>query len=180
MSIYPSISTPPTYLYIPTYLPTYISINESIYLSMLLSAWSFTICPSFLPCLPFIHFIHKFIHLLFTLFIYYFQNKTKLAERKHYNGTHGWDNSLMSMKPIFLASGPNFKRNVRFGPIRNVDIYPLMCELMGIPPGPTNGSLERVIDFLVPFQVNGARSVDVQWILLLLVPVVLTYAHVSI
>ena len=74
----------------------------------------------------------------------------------------------MSMKPIFLASGPNFKKNVRFGPIRNVDIYPLMCELMGIPTGPTNGSLERVIDFLVPFHVNAAPPVHIELCLVFL------------
>ena len=49
MSIYPSISTHlPTSTYLPTYLPTYQSMNQWINLSMLLSAWSFTICPSFL------------------------------------------------------------------------------------------------------------------------------------
>ena len=80
----------------------------------------------------------------------------------------------MSMKSIFLASGPNFKKNVRFGPIRNVDIYPLMCELMGIPPGPTNGSLERVIEFVVEGStpvtggVNSENSICIALIGLLL------------
>ncbi|XP_041369889.1 bis(5'-adenosyl)-triphosphatase enpp4-like [Gigantopelta aegis] len=91
-------------------------------------------------------------------------HSASLSRAKHYHGTHGWDNSLMSMKPIFVASGPNFKKNTRFGPIRNVDIYPLMCELMGIPPGPTNGSLDSVIDFLVPSHQLTDPTVHVPWI----------------
>ena len=79
----------------------------------------------------------------------------------------------MSMKPFLVASGPNFKKNARFGPIESVDVFPLICELMGIPQGPTNGSLDRVIDFLVPFQVNAARTVQMQWFLFLLAPIVM-------
>lgn len=67
-----------------------------------------------------------------------FQNKSgPWVNRK---GNHGYDNRLMTMKPIFLAQGPDI-RQARLPPFRSVDIYPLMCELLGVTPAPNNGSL---------------------------------------
>ncbi|XP_071090692.1 glycerophosphocholine cholinephosphodiesterase ENPP6-like [Haliotis cracherodii] len=74
-------------------------------------------------------------------------NKTKQAT-KTTKATHGYDNALMSMKPIFLAKGPNFKTNFASDPIQNVDIYPLVCKLLNIEPAPNNGSLDRVNVFI--------------------------------
>ncbi|XP_046545241.1 glycerophosphocholine choline phosphodiesterase ENPP6-like [Haliotis rubra] len=73
--------------------------------------------------------------------------KDKVA-RSTLKATHGYDNRLMSMKPIFLARGPNFKTNFRSDPIKNVDIYPLVCKLLKIEPAPNNGSLARVNAFI--------------------------------
>ncbi|KAK3089043.1 hypothetical protein FSP39_000369 [Pinctada imbricata] len=69
-------------------------------------------------------------------------------------GNHGYDNRLMSMKPIFYAAGPNFKKNFKSDTFRNVDIYPLICELLGISPSPNNGSLARVEDMLEQCETN--------------------------
>ncbi|XP_046561053.1 glycerophosphocholine cholinephosphodiesterase ENPP6-like [Haliotis rubra] len=77
----------------------------------------------------------------------HFQNKTKKA-KSTLKATHGYDNALMSMKPIFLARGPNFKTNFTSDPIKNVDIYPLVCKLLKIEPAPNNGSLTRVNAFI--------------------------------
>ncbi|XP_071089311.1 glycerophosphocholine cholinephosphodiesterase ENPP6-like [Haliotis cracherodii] len=74
-------------------------------------------------------------------------DRTKLA-RDTSKATHGFDNTLLSMKPIFLAKGPNFKTNFTSAPILNVDIYPLACKLLNIHPSPNNGSLHRVNVFL--------------------------------
>lgn len=54
------------------------------------------------------------------------------AER-HHRGQHGYDNLANSMQPLFLASGPAFKRGYQH-PTRfdNVDLYPLMLHLLGI------------------------------------------------
>ncbi|XP_046545216.1 ectonucleotide pyrophosphatase/phosphodiesterase family member 5-like [Haliotis rubra] len=70
-------------------------------------------------------------------------------KKSELNGTHGYDNRLMTMKPIFLAKGPNFKTNFTSDPIRNVDIYPLVCKLLKINPAPNNGSLARVNAFIL-------------------------------
>ncbi|KAL5014928.1 hypothetical protein ScPMuIL_009198 [Solemya velum] len=64
-------------------------------------------------------------------------------------GGHGYDNALSSMKPIFLARGPNIKPNYEISPFLTVDIYPLVCELLNLNPAPNNGSLARTRDMLV-------------------------------
>lgn len=58
-------------------------------------------------------------------------------------GGHGYDNELMTMKPIFIARGPAFKSGVTVDPIKSVDIYPLICHLLEIEPASNNGSLAR-------------------------------------
>ncbi|XP_068570222.1 glycerophosphocholine cholinephosphodiesterase ENPP6 isoform X2 [Cebidichthys violaceus] len=63
-------------------------------------------------------------------------------------GWHGYDNEFLDMRGIFLATGPDFKKNVRAAPIRVVDIYNVMCWTLGVKPLPNNGSWSRVEYFL--------------------------------
>ncbi|RXM37429.1 Ectonucleotide pyrophosphatase/phosphodiesterase family member 7 [Acipenser ruthenus] len=58
-------------------------------------------------------------------------------------GEHGFDNEAMDMKTIFRAIGPDFKKNLIVDPIETVEVYALMCELLGIKPEPNDGSIER-------------------------------------
>ncbi|KAG7241646.1 hypothetical protein INR49_025401 [Caranx melampygus] len=60
------------------------------------------------------------------------------------NGWHGYDNEFIDMRGFFLATGPDFKRNLRAAPIRSVDIYNVMCRTLGVTPLPNNGSWSRV------------------------------------
>lgn len=76
------------------------------------------------------------------------QNLTDYPELKTAKGNHGWDNANMNMRPIFLAYGPDFKSGYVGKPFNNVDIYPLMCELLGIDGAPNNGSLDNTQDLL--------------------------------
>lgn len=59
-------------------------------------------------------------------------------------GEHGYNNSLQSMHPFFIATGPSFKSGASVETFSNLDIYPLMCHLLGLPPAPNNGSLNIV------------------------------------
>ena len=52
------------------------------------------------------------------------------------------------MYPIFMAHGPAFKKGFKIKSFKNVDIYPLMCYVLGIDPAINNGSLARVIDMI--------------------------------
>nr|KAG5708925.1 hypothetical protein BaRGS_009334 [Batillaria attramentaria] len=61
-------------------------------------------------------------------------------------GEHGWDPRYsINMYPFFIATGPAFKKGVRdAAPFRMVDIYPMMCHILGLEPAPNNGTLENV------------------------------------
>ncbi|XP_028657958.1 glycerophosphocholine cholinephosphodiesterase ENPP6 isoform X1 [Erpetoichthys calabaricus] len=60
------------------------------------------------------------------------------------HGWHGYDNEFIDMRGIFLAYGPDFKQGYKAGPIRSVDVYNIMCNVLGLDPLPNNGSWSRV------------------------------------
>lgn len=65
-------------------------------------------------------------------------------------GNHGYDNTLRSMQPVFVARGPAFRQNYVKTSMHSVDLYPLMCHILSIRPQPNNGSLTNVKDLLYP------------------------------
>lgn len=65
-------------------------------------------------------------------------------------GNHGYDNTLRSMQPVFVARGPAFRQKYVKTSMRSVDLYPLMCQILFITPLPNNGSLLNVMDLLSP------------------------------
>ncbi|XP_076873071.1 ectonucleotide pyrophosphatase/phosphodiesterase family member 5 [Brachyhypopomus gauderio] len=64
-------------------------------------------------------------------------------------GNHGYNSLLRSMQPVFVARGPSFRAGYTKDSMRSVDLYPLMCSILGIQPLPNNGSLGNVRDLLV-------------------------------
>lgn len=74
-------------------------------------------------------------------------------------GNHGYDNTLRSMQPIFVARGPAFRQNYVKPAMRSVDLYPLMCHILAIPPLPNNGSFSNVRDLLHPEPTASPTSV---------------------
>lgn len=69
----------------------------------------------------------------------------KYSDRKSYSGgAHGYDNANRDMHAIFYAYGPSFKRGYRHHSINNIDLYPLICELLKIEPRQVDGKLENV------------------------------------
>lgn len=59
-------------------------------------------------------------------------------------GDHGYEVDNPSMEPIFVAVGPSFQRKFVAENFSNIDVYPLVCQLLGLPPGPNNGSLDNI------------------------------------
>ncbi|XP_066524376.1 bis(5'-adenosyl)-triphosphatase enpp4 isoform X2 [Hoplias malabaricus] len=59
-------------------------------------------------------------------------------------GDHGYDNSLRSMHPFLAAHGPAFRKGYRMESINSVDLYPLMCHILGISEKPNNGSYSHI------------------------------------
>ena len=45
-------------------------------------------------------------------------------------GAHGWDNAFPSMRALFMVAGPGIREGVLLDEVRNVDVYPLMAELL--------------------------------------------------
>jgi predicted AlkP superfamily pyrophosphatase or phosphodiesterase len=61
---------------------------------------------------------------------------TQAAQRQadERRGAHGWDNIFPSMRAIFLMTGPGIREGALIDEVRNVDVYPLMTELLGLKP----------------------------------------------
>lgn len=50
-------------------------------------------------------------------------------------GNHGYDNDAPDMRALFIANGPAFARGKRIGDFDNVDVAPLLRDLLGLPAG---------------------------------------------
>jgi len=59
-------------------------------------------------------------------------------------GNHGYDDTLASMRAIFVARGPAFRRGLRVPAFRNVHLYPLIANVLGIQPRESDGSLDTL------------------------------------
>jgi len=59
---------------------------------------------------------------------------------KVHGGEHGYDNDAPDMRALFVAHGPAFKRGVTVPEFDNVDVYPLLTDLLGIKPQPNDGN----------------------------------------
>ncbi|KAL8599306.1 hypothetical protein ACOMHN_008021 [Nucella lapillus] len=72
-------------------------------------------------------------------------------------GGHGWDPQFSPhMWPLFLARGPAFRRGVEDAtPFHLVDVYPLMCHVLGLTPAPNNGSLAHAAHILAARPPHG-------------------------
>ncbi|CAI9533882.1 unnamed protein product [Staurois parvus] len=58
-------------------------------------------------------------------------------------GNHGYDNTFHSMHPFLAAHGPAFHKNYKMGTINSVDVYPMMCHILGLKPEANNGTLSN-------------------------------------
>ena len=63
-------------------------------------------------------------------------------------GNHGYDNALASMRAIFIARGPSFRRGAVAPPFENIHLYELLCRVLGVRPMPNDGRLEAAAGVL--------------------------------
>jgi predicted AlkP superfamily pyrophosphatase or phosphodiesterase len=82
-------------------------------------------------------------------------SRDALAKRKDPMslGEHGYDNLDPNMRALFIAHGPSIARGVTIAPFPNVDVYPLLMTLIGLPAQPNDGHLEDVKGVLGPAQI---------------------------
>ena len=57
---------------------------------------------------------------------------TASMKYKAHSGDHGWPPEAEAMHGFFIARGPAFRQGIRIGPVRNVDIYPLLLEVLDL------------------------------------------------
>lgn len=72
----------------------------------------------------------------------------KSDDKKVGLGAHGFDNDNKDMHAIFYAYGPAFKKAYISPTFENVDIYPLICEILSLEPAVVDGKLENVQQML--------------------------------
>jgi hypothetical protein len=53
-----------------------------------------------------------------------------------------------SMRALFIAQGPAFRRGIEVQPFDNVDVYPLLAKLLGIEPRPNDGDITPLLPAL--------------------------------
>lgn len=104
----------------------------------------------------------------------------KSGNKVGYLGNHGYDNSLPSMHPFLAAAGPSFRQGYRISSLNSVDIYPLMCHLLSVPPLPNNGTLTQARSLLAAETSwsGGLLVLLIVGLLLLLLTLVIVYRMV--
>ncbi|XP_045128469.1 venom phosphodiesterase 2-like [Portunus trituberculatus] len=64
-------------------------------------------------------------------------------------GDHGYDNYFAVMNALFVAHGPDLRRNLEVETFQNIELYNLMCHLLGVTPAPNNGTWGSLNHLLV-------------------------------
>uniref|UniRef100_A0A8C6PSK7 Ectonucleotide pyrophosphatase/phosphodiesterase 2 n=1 Tax=Nothobranchius furzeri TaxID=105023 RepID=A0A8C6PSK7_NOTFU len=86
------------------------------------------------------------------------ERKWKVPEKPRnrcgFSGDHGFDNKITSMRTIFIGHGPSFKFQKNLPEFENIELYNVMCDLLGLKPAPNNGTHGSLNDMLKdpPFQ----------------------------
>jgi predicted AlkP superfamily pyrophosphatase or phosphodiesterase len=63
-------------------------------------------------------------------------------------GAHGYDNRYPEMGATFIAHGEAFKRGFVAEPFSNVEVYNIICRILGLKPAKNDGDLSRVQEML--------------------------------
>ncbi len=73
-----------------------------------------------------------------------YETQKKSDDYNMTRGAHGFDNQLQSMQATFIAHGAAFKRGFVAVPFENVEVYNIMCKILGLKPAKNDGDLTRV------------------------------------
>ncbi|XP_061163269.1 glycerophosphocholine cholinephosphodiesterase ENPP6-like [Saccostrea echinata] len=75
-------------------------------------------------------------------------------------GMHGYDNTDPDMRAIFRATGPAFRKNFVSKPIANVELYQIMCDILGIKPKENNGTWSKIAQMMIKTDTSSARPTE--------------------
>ena len=76
-------------------------------------------------------------------------DREKVRPQTGLGGQHGYDPTVDSMGALLAFAGPRVRSGIQLGPVQNVDVYPLLCELLEIRPAPNDGSLTALEPALI-------------------------------
>ncbi len=65
--------------------------------------------------------------------------RTRYPEKGYLGGDHGYDPNRASMRGMFIAHGPAFRRGVALPETESVHLYNLMCAVLHLKPAPNDG-----------------------------------------
>lgn len=65
--------------------------------------------------------------------------RVRYPEKGYLGGDHGYDPALTTMRGIFIAQGPAFRRGVELPEVENIHIYNLLCAALKLKPAPNDG-----------------------------------------
>jgi predicted AlkP superfamily pyrophosphatase or phosphodiesterase len=68
----------------------------------------------------------------------------------HATGAHGYAPEAPEMRAVFVADGPRIADGKRLPPFDNVDVYPLLMRLLGVPAEPNDGDPATLLPALEP------------------------------
>ena len=68
----------------------------------------------------------------------------------HATGSHGYAPESPEMRAVFVADGPRFADGKRLPAFDNVDVYPLLARLLGVPAAPNDGDPATLLPALEP------------------------------
>ena len=66
------------------------------------------------------------------------------------SGSHGYDNQHPTMQAIFIGQGPSFAAGRTIPAFANIQLYNLMCRILGITPATNDGDPAWVGQMLEP------------------------------
>ena len=76
----------------------------------------------------------------------------EIKNKKNFpSGMHGYDSRNMNMHGIFIASGPSFNKGLKIKSFENINIYPIICQVLKIAPYDNDNS--KYWDHLVIDQI---------------------------
>lgn len=65
-------------------------------------------------------------------------------------GNHGYSNQELDMHALFVARGPAFRSGYNANAFDNINLYSLLCKVLGVKPRPNNGTLAATEYMLKP------------------------------
>ena len=80
------------------------------------------------------------------------------SAQNYVGGGHGYDPAYPSMRSIFVAHGPGFKKSYKMEGFSLVHIYELLCAVLEVEPAENNGNLDIVNRMLATDEPSGGGS----------------------